>query len=178
MKKPRSDAKLKTLHPAAQKRLWDFLQEAGNSYDPQGIAFVKKEFGLSTSEGALSGWWEWYPLARELSETGSLLDDLKIYLKENPDIDLDSEQLSKAGQVIMEKRALKAADPKHFIAMRRLRLSERNLDLEMQKYRNSLETKIEAGLNALHTEIRGNAEAEQLFTRIRAIVRKGVKATK
>jgi hypothetical protein len=175
MKKPRSNARLKTLHPAAQEKLWTFLKQPGNSYDPQGIAFVKAEFGIDTSKPALSVWHSWYPLGRELNEASTIKEEMIAYLKENPQVDIDIEALMKVGQFIMAKRALKAADPAHFIAMRGQHLREENLAFVKQKYRDSLESKIDAGLSAVHAEIKGNEEAEQLFKRIRTIVKKAAK---
>lgn len=174
MRKPRKDSRLKTLHPAEQKKLWDFIHEPGVGYE-EAIPFCKKHFGFEPEESSLSGWRAWYPLGKELSEAASLKEEIANFIRENPTVDLDADQLSKAGQAVMEMRALRSADPAHFIAMRNLRLRERNLDLEMQKYRDSLESKIDAGLKALHAEIKGNEEAETLFKRFRAIVRKAAK---
>jgi hypothetical protein len=70
-------AALKTLPMAQRKALWEFLQEHG--YD-EAIAHVKKEFGVKTSAPALSGFFQWYPLASQLEEAASLTNQLKTEL--------------------------------------------------------------------------------------------------
>jgi hypothetical protein len=170
-RKPRKDSRLKTLHPSKQLLLWNFLQQEGNGYT-EAIPFCKKEFGFEPEESSLHYWWVWYPVGKELNEASSLKEEMADFLKENPAIDIELDALLKVGQFIMTKRAIKAADPAYFIAMRDQRLKEENLAFVKQKYRDSLESKIDAGLAAVHREIKGNEEAEQLFKRIRAIVKR------
>lgn len=54
----------------------------------------------------------------------------------------------------------------------RLAQKDRALEFDQQKFAASLKTKIEHGLDALFEEIKGNAEARELFQKIKAVVTK------
>lgn len=122
MKKPRADSKLKTLPSAKQDQLWEFLKDHG--YE-EALAFCKTELGVRTSVGALSDWFSWYPLSKQLQEAASLTNTLKTELLNLPDLDLSDDQLSKAGQVMFEMIAIKQKDSKLYQGLRGLRLRER-----------------------------------------------------
>jgi len=129
--KPRKDSRLKTLPPAKRKILWDFLQEHG--YD-EAITFVKKEFGRTTSEPSLSDFFHWYPLTAQLEEAASLTNQLKTELLALPGLNLSDDQLSEAGQVMFEMLAIKQQDSALYQGLRALRLKEKQLLLDRQKF--------------------------------------------
>ncbi len=170
MKKPRADAKLKTLHPAKQEALWEMCQ--GVSYTDV-VARLKTEWdGFETSEASLSAWYAWYPFSRELEEAKSLKDEIQEYLANNPDIDLDAEQVSKVSQILWEKRAAQSQDAKLFIELRKLRQKDRD-QLAIEKKMLAAEAdKIEIAMQAFYQEVRGNDEATELLDRVKALVRK------
>ncbi len=121
--KPRSDSVLKTLHPQRQRQLWDWLQ--GTSY-AEARARVKTEWDITTSESALSEFYAWYPFTKQLEEFKSLAAQVRADLEANPDLNLDSEAVSKAGQAIFENMAARAMDSKLFIELRKLRQKDRD----------------------------------------------------
>lgn len=123
MKKPRSDSILKTLHPKAQLELFQFLQ--ANSYD-SAIPFAKEKFGVDASRTSLFKFFSWYPFSRQLEEFEDLISQTRKTIADRPELDLDSEQVSKAGQAIFENLAARTQDPKLFIALRRLRQKDRD----------------------------------------------------
>lgn len=128
--KPRKDAPLKMLPPVKRKALWDFLQEHGQE---EAIAFVKTEFGIKTSEPALTYFWQWYPLASQLEEAASLTNQLKTELLNLPGLNLSDDQLSEAGQVMFEMIAIKQQDSALYQGLRRLRQADREQRLSERK---------------------------------------------
>jgi hypothetical protein len=52
--------------------------------------------------------------------------------------------------------------------------SDKSQELEIQKYRDSIKSAIERGLDALAEEIKGNAEAMALYEKFREAVRQGM----
>ena len=121
--KPRSDSVLKTLHPTRQRELWDLLQ--GHSYG-EVVAKVKADWELVTSPASLSEFYSWYPFTKQLEEFQSLAAQVRADLEANPDLNLDSDAVSKAGQAIFENLAVRSMDPKQFIELRKLRQKDRD----------------------------------------------------
>lgn len=54
---------------------------------------------------------------------------------------------------------------------------QKNLELEIQKYHDSIKSNVERGLDALADEIKGNPEAMALYGKFRAAVTKSMEAT-
>ncbi len=126
MKKPRSDAKLKTLHPAKQEALWEMCQ--GVSYTDV-VARLKAEWdGFETSEASLSAWYAWYPFSRELSEFQELKAELRQELESNPDLNLDSDEMLRMTEAIFAHRAARTKDSALFVEIRKLRQKDRDQD--------------------------------------------------
>jgi hypothetical protein len=121
MRKPQANSVLKTLHPQKQRELWDFMQKHSGA---EAVAFVQKEFGQKTHESSLSDFWHWYPFANKLTEFKVLADEVTERLKNDPGLDLSSEQVSKAGHAIFETLAAQTLDSKLFIELRKLRQTD------------------------------------------------------
>ncbi len=121
-RKPRKEAKLKTflrtIHPQAQFRLWEYLQSHGQE---ETVAWVETEFGVKTSAGALSNFWHWYPFRNKLEQANELKTQLRDTLRDMPDLNLSDDQISQAGQLAFENQAIRAQDSKLFLELRRLR---------------------------------------------------------
>jgi hypothetical protein len=174
-RKPRADAKLKSLPPAQQEAIFALLRE--KSY-AKAIPLIAEKFEVETSAGALSQFFAWYPLSRRLEQGAKFADELKSMLATNPKLTLRAEELSMIGQVAFEAQALQEQDPKLFVALRKLRVMEKNFDLEREKFRETLKTDVEKGLDALLLELKANDEALVLFERMKAIVLKSVERAK
>jgi hypothetical protein len=56
------------------------------------------------------------------------------------------------------------------IAEQKLELQERNLEHEKEKFKASLRTKLETGLEALYQEIKSNPKALEIYTQLKAVV--------
>jgi hypothetical protein len=174
-RKPRADSALKTLPLEAQEALFALLRKT--SYE-KALPIVAKEFGVRTSSGALSQFFSWYPLSRRLEQAKSFADTITAQIKANPALNLDAEKVSAVGQIAFEAQALAEQDPKLFVALRRLRVSEKTFELEEEKFRETMKSSVEKGLDALQQEIKGNAEALALFERLKASVLKSMEGTK
>jgi hypothetical protein len=130
MKKARSDAILKTLHPKRQLELWKLCQE----FSYKTIAGkIKTEWHIDTSSGALSEFYSWYPFRKQLEEFKDLTGQITRELASDRNLDLDSEKVSKAGQAIFETLAAKTQDSKLFLELRRLRQKDREHEVVMRR---------------------------------------------
>lgn len=131
MRKPHANSRLKTLPPEQQKALFEHL-----SANPARITEAWLATGaltgaqLDTNETSLGEFYSWYPLASQLRAAADLTNTVKEVLAANPDINLDAEQLSKAGQAIFEKVAIETRDSELFTALVRLRQADSALRLK------------------------------------------------
>ena len=129
MKKPRGDAKLKTLPAEQQAALFLLLQQKRAD---EVKALIAKDPGVQTSTGALSEFYHWYPLSRRLEQAANFADQLKEQLKKLPDLDLDAEKLSAVAQMAFEARAVQEQDSELFIALRKRRQKDTELMLKAE----------------------------------------------
>lgn len=120
-RKPRGDAKLKTLSPELQEAVIRKL-ESGTQEDV--LTWLRQEFDISTSAGALSSFYSWYQLGQDLQSAASFADDLRDTLKELPGLELRDDAINQAAQAVFEMRAAQSKDPDLFIELRKLRLAE------------------------------------------------------
>lgn len=131
MRKPHARSRLKTLLPEQQKALFEHL-----SQHPAHVTVAWLATGaltgepLDTQDSSLSEFWHWYPLASQLHAAASVTDTIKAELKELPGLNLDDEQLSKAGQAIFETIAIKNQDSELYTALRKLRQNDSALSLK------------------------------------------------
>lgn len=172
-RKARGDSKLKTLSPDKQKLIIEWMQSGTRDQARRKCA---GELGVETSGAALSEFYSWWHLGRQLTTAAEFANSVKEDLKGLAGLHVDEEQLGLIGQTIFEKQALEAGNFKQFYHLRVLRQKDRKLKLEFDKLKERVQGKIEAGLDALAQEIKGNAEAEGLLARILEIVKAEVKA--
>lgn len=169
MKKPRGDAKLKTLPDALQEKLWQVLRRTTNE---KAIAWLKEEHGVDTSPSALSEFFSWYPRQATLRTAASTSDELASTLRKLPELKVTAEQAARIAQVNFEIQAARDRDPALFAALRKGELEAERLRLEREKFEHSKKEDWEKGLDALAEEIKGNEEAEKLFAALQAVLRK------
>ena len=120
-RKPRPDAKLKTLPDALQAELFARYQKQGG---PAVLAWLKDTHKVKSSAGALSNFSAWYPFSRPLEMSAKFADAFQASLKANPNLKFDAEQVSLAGQIAFEAQALQMQDLDGFVALRKSRLKE------------------------------------------------------
>lgn len=138
-RKPRSDAKLKTLPDEQQELLWEFLNTEGNGVR-DAVPFCKSEFDLETSTGALSGWWRWYSLKKELDAAEAATTQATLFYKErNPDA--SPEDLAEAGNMMFMASAMQSKDPKawffvlkNYTDLEKVKLDRDKLEQRIREY--------------------------------------------
>jgi hypothetical protein len=121
MKKPRPDARLKTLPDAVQAQLHALYQKKSGG---ECLAWLRENHGVKSSAGALSDFSAWYPFSRPLELSARFADQMKAALKADPELHLNAAQLSTAAQVAFEQQALQMQNLDGFVALRKLRLQE------------------------------------------------------
>lgn len=133
MKKPRGDAKLKTLPDALQEELFQLLRRT--TADKSALWLLEKH-GVKTSAGALSEFFSWYPRSGWLKQSASFADSLQAQIKNLPALKVTADQAAQVAQVAFELQAAQDRDPKLFLALRQqdhdaatLRLNERKVKL-------------------------------------------------
>lgn len=184
----RADAKLQNLPTEAHDELWSLRnpeEEGGKVWTLTDIAaWVPSRFGFSVSVAAVANFYQWLDLKRRMDGRAALADQLKIALAADPSFSAD--QIKKAGQKLFLAEGLVERNPKVFAAMVELDQNDRRLaqNNEMIRLRReagkrdetklSLATKgkLEAGLDALFAEIKGNAAAEKIFAQLQEVVAK------
>jgi len=130
MTKPRPDAKLKTLPDAAQAALYALYQKKSGA---ECLAWLRENHGVKSSTGALSDFSAWYPFSRPLDLAAKFARQLEAVLKADPGLHLNAGQLSAAGQIAFEQQALQTQDLDGFIALRKVRLKERENSLNERR---------------------------------------------
>lgn len=173
-RKPRADSVLKTLPDALQETLFQMLRH--NTLEKV-QAWLAEKHEVKTSTAALSTFWAWYQ-SSSLKPAAAFADSLAKQMAKMPELALKAEQASQITQTVFELQAAQDRDPKLFFALARQRHDTRRLALEENKFRESIKSDIEKGLDALHEELAGNTEALALFERLKASVMKSVGGAK
>lgn len=128
-RKPRGDAKLKTLPEARQEQIAELLAS-------KTLAEVKAELaqdGLHTSVNALSEFWSWWQLRQQFAEKETLVEELMAAFKEaNPDV--SEEKLFEHGQTVFALLALKDGSAKDWKRVQDVRHRRQMIGLERQKF--------------------------------------------
>lgn len=169
-RKPRGDAVLKNLPDALQDELYQMLRR---NTQEKVVEWLKADHGIKTDSGALSRFWEWYH-SWSLKPAADFAGSLQKQFEKMPQLKGQAEKIREITQVAFEMKAAQDRDPKLFFALGKARHDARRLALEENKFRESIKTDIEKGLDALHSEIKDNTEALTLFERLKAAVMKSV----
>lgn len=133
MKKPRGDAKLKTLPDALQEELFQRLRRTSAV---KVIAWLQEKHAVKTSAGSLSDFFSWYPRSGWLKQSAAFATDLEATIKKLPELQITAEKAAQVAQVAFEIQAAQNRDPELFLALRKnahdsatLRLNERKVKL-------------------------------------------------
>lgn len=90
--------------------------------------------------------------------------------------DFGEAALQRIEEIAFDTAMGETVDLKGLNELARTILQARAQNFEREKFTAGLKSKIDAGLDALFQEIKGNAAAEDLFTRLRGVVTKEIKA--
>lgn len=175
MKQPRADAKLKNLPEEAQEALWRLRHPSeGEERKPMTLEELQCEVpprhGFTVSLAALSEWHNWYALKLNINNAQERAEQLRAEMAQSGSF--TAEQIERAGQVYFMSQAVGEGDPKTFFLMAKIGLQREQQTLDRDKLTSATRSKIEAGLEALFQEIKGNARAEKLFAELKEVVSK------
>lgn len=173
-KAPRPEAKLKNLDPAELDFLWELRFKDDGRIKTQLSAIqvqVPLRYGFTVSKSVLSNFFTWLRLKREWEEDAAIADQAKEeWLKERPDASPD--ELIRVGQLRFTAQSIKRGDDKAFVRLLRAITGRENAVANREKAAAAKMTKIEAGLEAMYEEIKGNPRALQIFEQLKAEVAK------
>jgi len=145
-KKPRGDAKLKTLPAPVQAALFD---QCKPGYGPA-AAWLLAEHGIKTSAGALSQFYGWYPFS--LSATVSYARQFEAELAKLPALAGDAAKISQLGQIGFEMLAMRTQDLEGFATLKKIRNKEVELTISQKAHElkvRQYEEKIAAARSSL-----------------------------
>ena len=170
----RADAKLKNMPSEVLDELWELRhpeEEDGRVWTLTEIAaWIPDRFGFPMGKSAVGDFYRWLQLKRRCDAAAARALQAKLELAKDPNI--NSDDIDRMGQTIFAAEALEFGDVKAYVALAKLKLAASKQALESQKLVTAAKDKIEAGLDALFAEIKGNAKAEKLFAELKAVVAK------
>lgn len=163
-RKVRADAKLKLLPQAAQDKLDDFLLQPGNTL-AMARDYVRREWDITVSINTLSEWLAWYQARRVAAMRAAKIDGWIACEKlEHPE--LSDEELFRRGQRKFSMMAIAEELPDEWAKVQAL-------GLEREKHAEKLKTSRERAMDALASEVKGNAAAEAAFATLLAALEGG-----
>lgn len=142
--KPKPDlARYKRLSASRQKILFEWLTgDPAKKILPlsykAAAARIKKEWGKKFSEGDCFRFYQWYSSEKPLKEAVSFRAQVADFLRSNPDLDLESDRVLKAGQIVFEQDAIQRRDHKAYATLRRIR--QKDLDQAMDRDKFEVES--------------------------------------
>lgn len=136
MKKPRGDAKLKTLPDALQEELFQLLRRTTAE---KAAAWLLEKHAVKTSAGSLSEFFSWYPRSGWLKQASNFSDTLQATLKNLPALKVTAAEAEQIAQVNFEILAAQNRDPDLFMALQHGKLKKAELALKESKHRLALE---------------------------------------
>jgi hypothetical protein len=167
-RKPRADARLKTLPEEGQARLNEFLRDGSYA---DGVTFCAEEFGVETSAAALSEFYSWYGLRarfrRAKSRSRQVMDELR-----NRDPEVDADALADAGNQVFMMEAMESGNPKfwamvmrQFVSLKKARTDVEKLEMQIREYEEKRE-KAKAEVEAALTENVSGGLSEETLRKI------------
>ncbi|MBC8009963.1 MAG: hypothetical protein H7067_07690 [Burkholderiales bacterium] len=165
--KARGDATLKTLPDGIQDELFVFLR---HNTQRKTLVWLHDLHGVDSSTAALSEFFQWYPKARTIRQSARAASRLEDALTKLPLLKVTAAQAREIAQVEFELQASEDRDPKLMAMLTKGERERERLRLEREKFEWAKKSEAEKGLDALHAEIKGDAEALRIFEQLRARV--------
>ena len=173
--KPKSNSKLMQLPPHQREQLIHWLVEENLSYE-KAAERVETDFGVRTSESALTRFYRSQCFALRSSEAKACAELISQEVQKiNPNF--DEATMALVRQKAFEQAYARNGDIKELALLARIigdrrkqKLKEKELDLKREKFVHQIKTDLERGLDALAIDVKGNAEAMQLFEKMRALI--------
>lgn len=184
----RADAKLKNMPREALEELWALRHPPDAETKALTLAAIAvmlpDAYGVSIGKSALAEFYQWLEVERRMWARERLIDQIKEVIAK--DESLSPEQVRKAGQRLFMADGILERDVSKFATAAGLegddyRAGQKDRELAAREEANRIarerlhaatRSKIDAGLDALFEEIKGNARAVGLFQEIKSLVRK------
>ncbi|MEO0510562.1 MAG: hypothetical protein AAF065_11960 [Verrucomicrobiota bacterium] len=161
----------------------DWLSIENMSYD-DAVEKIEEEFKESTSTGALTNFFQKHCVGFKHKRARDLASDVRKVFEEDSECDFSQLTLQKIEQRAFEEAFAKDANIEELESLSRilgasakLKLAQRKLELDIDKFRDATKSSIEKGLDALLQEIKGNPDSLALFEKLKASVMESVEGT-
>lgn len=166
-RKPRADAVLKTLPADQQEQIFMRLQKPKDGTYQKVKSWLFQEWDINTSVGALQDFYSWYALRRRLEQTENITQDL-VELLQGAEFGLDAQKVRELGNLIFITQATKENDTKAFVALAKLLLEQRKLDVSERRLK-LLEQKAAAADEAEKVTRSEDLTAEEKMRKLKEI---------
>lgn len=173
--KARSDSKVAALPPELRAEIARRLGEENQSYKDV-VAWLADD-GHKISVTALCNWWSVHSWQANRGSAREIADQVRADAAATKDYDEATLGLVHERAYVLARTQGASVKDLALLAgiigdTARLRLKARELELNIEKFRQTVKADIDKGLDALHAEIQGNAEALALFEKFKAAVLK------
>lgn len=129
-RKPRGDAKLKTLPFDQQEALWEFLRDHTLA---EAVDHARKELQVRTSIGAMSIFHTWYGVQRKLRQRAAKVEAM-LEAKKRLFPDMSDGELFAEGQRYFSEAALAEDDPETWRRIKLVDLNRADQALAREKF--------------------------------------------
>lgn len=188
-KRGNANSTLKNLPWEILDELWDLKYPEDMEQKPMTlreiVAILPERYGRTLNKSQLGEFYQWLEVKRNMRTRDNLARQFMEDLAEKRP-DLSPGEIRKRGQALFMAKGIVEDDSKLFAAMADLegadyRAAQEDRKIELRKEANAIardklnaasRSKIDAGLDALYEEIKGNPKAVELFQQIKEIVRK------
>lgn len=170
----RADAFLQNLPDEAHQELWELRhpeEEDGKVWTLTDIAaWIPSRFNRPVSKSAVGNFYQWLALKRRMDAASERALQAKLELAKDPDITPDA--IERVGQTIFAAEALESGNIDGYVALAKLRLAGRKMDMDDRKLA-LLEAKAAKADTA--TDITNNSDLteEEKAARIKQLFRMG-----
>jgi len=137
--KPRADAKLKTLPDDRQ----DDIAEYARDHTLADTVLWLGSSGIQVSSSTLSAFLSWYQVRAQLTQNNSAVHEVLTQIaKQDPEMTV--ERITELGQKFFIGLAIEKRDPRAWFLVQQIACRQAELQLELQRYRDLIQTRKEA----------------------------------
>lgn len=170
----RSDAKLKNLTAEQLEELWEMRYPVDE--DAEKLPYVRiaseelpRMVGYTVSLSTLSEFYSWLKQKKETEDAIERAEQAKLqYLEENPEA--TPEALMALGQMVFTNKTLQQGNLNGYVKLAALMERRKAREFNERKFQEAIKSKLDAGLDALFEEIKGNKKAEAIFAQLKEVV--------
>lgn len=173
---PRLDSKLKRLDEEQLDVLWDlrYKDERGTKLNKK-LSAIRAEiplrYGFTVSRSTVSIFYQWLRSKREWEADAAAADnEMEEYRRSKPGA--TAAELLEVGQIKFTARAMQRGDDEGFVRLLRAVTARENALTAREKAAAASRSKLEAGLDALMSEIQASPRALEIFQELKTEVAK------